>query len=88
VPVKKKKKSKKIVHHEEPDVSKLGLGKGPPAESTPSHGYDGAVSPLNEEVGEWAESREQRRDDHTSGYRVPDNDEPGNVWGGDEERGY
>lgn len=88
VPVKKKKKAKKVVHHEAPDPAKLGLGKGPPAERTETHGYDGGVSPINEEAGQWVGSQGQRRDEDTSGYRAADNDEFKNVWGRDEEAGY
>ena len=89
VSVKKKKKSKKVVKHEEPDPAKLELGKGPPAETAQTHEYDGGVSPINEEAGQWVGTRNQseQRDGHISGYQVPDNEDFRNVWGRDEEAG-
>lgn len=88
VPIKKKKKAKKVVKHEEPDPSKLGLGKGPPPEASPAPGYDGVESPINEEVGEWGSSAQsqpqQEEEDYMSRYQVTDSDGFGDVWGRDE----
>ncbi|KPM42419.1 Transmembrane protein 184 [Neonectria ditissima] len=87
VPIKKKKKAKKAVKHEEPEPSQLGLGKDPLPEASQGGGYDGVESPINEEVREWnrSEQDQPQQEDYMSRYRASDEDEFGNVWGGDEE---
>ncbi|KAF7544345.1 hypothetical protein G7Z17_g10025 [Cylindrodendrum hubeiense] len=90
VPIKKKKKAKKVVKHEEPNPSQLGLEQGPPPEPSPTRGgYDGVESPINEEVSEWGSSAQpqpqQEEEDYMSRYQATGNDGFGNVWGRDEE---
>ncbi|OBS19485.1 hypothetical protein FPOA_11211 [Fusarium poae] len=85
VPIKKKKKPKKIVKHDEPDPNKLGLNKGPPA---PIGGHDGQTSPGNsgsrtaDDGGD--QSEHQTVSNYESSHRI-DGDGFRNVWGSDEE---
>ncbi|RBR16914.1 uncharacterized protein FIESC28_06748 [Fusarium coffeatum] len=86
VPIKKKKKPKKVVKHEEPNTSKLGLDKGPaPAEVG---GHDGQVSPGNSGARTWNDDHHESEHHSTSNYQSnygTDEDEFRNVWGRDEE---
>lgn len=86
VPIKKKKKPKKVVKHEEPNTSKLGLDKGPaPAEVG---GHDGQVSPGNNGARTWNDDHHESEHHSTSNYQSnygTDEDEFRNVWGRDEE---
>ena len=47
VPVKKKKKAKKPVKHQEPDTSKLGLGQGAPSQPPSAQAPKSPASPTN-----------------------------------------
>ncbi|KAF5604664.1 DUF300 domain-containing protein [Fusarium pseudocircinatum] len=90
VPIKKKKKARKVVKHAEPDLGELGLNKGPPApaETAQVGGQDGHESPKNEESRAWSDDRNQQEthaaSNYQSGYGI-DQDEFRNVWGRDEE---
>ncbi|POR39335.1 Transmembrane protein [Tolypocladium paradoxum] len=82
VPVRKKKKAKKVVKHPEPEPSSLGLGRGPPAPASVDQSYDGA--PRMEEARQGGDAEAQRQsDDREPQYHVPDSDEFRNVWAGD-----
>ncbi|RGP65026.1 hypothetical protein FLONG3_9361 [Fusarium longipes] len=90
VPIKKKKKPKKVVKHEEPNINKLGLDKGPPApvESPPVGGHDGQSSPGNNGSSIWNNDRDESEHQTTPNYESShgtDGDEFQNVWGRDEE---
>ncbi|KAF7548836.1 hypothetical protein G7046_g8534 [Stylonectria norvegica] len=93
VTVKKKKKRKptKVIKHEEPDVSTLGLDKDPPmdvvqaeASQVQDQGRDDEEqSRLSPEAREWDGAQDEEREDRLPKYTVPDDEEFRNVWEGD-----
>ncbi|QPC72686.1 hypothetical protein HYE68_003438 [Fusarium pseudograminearum] len=90
VPIKKKKKPKKVVKHDEPDPNKLGLDKGPPApvETVQVGGHDGQASPGNSGSRTVNDGGDQSEHQTTSSYESHhgiDEEEFRNVWGRDEE---
>lgn len=90
VPIKKKKKPRKVVKHTEPDPGELSLNKGPPApaETAQVGGHDGHESPKNEESRAWSDDRNQQETHAASNYQSDygiDQDEFRNVWGRDQE---
>ena len=80
VPVKKKKKGKKVVTHAEPDLAALGLGNGPPGAATSAE-QPHQAKPATKEAAEQSDS--QTRQPHNDGpvFHVPEGDEFRNVWG-------
>lgn len=97
VPVKKKKKPKKVVHHAEPDPASLNLGAGPPAQPAPEEdataGASTAIkspqaksphveSPSTPWDDERGDEPQQEGGDYMSRYQVSDSEEFRNVWGG------
>lgn len=98
VPIKKKKRPKKAVHHAAPDVSKLNLGAGPPAQPTaqedatakastavqsPRVESSRVESPPTPWDDEQSPAQQQEGGDYISGYQASGNEEFRNVWEGD-----
>jgi hypothetical protein len=89
--IKKKKKSKKVVKHAEPNPRELALDKEPPAsvESAQVGGRDGQESPRNDETEAIGGNGQDQPQSPVGSYHSPsygvDEDEFRNVWGGDEE---
>ncbi|KAM4056624.1 organic solute transporter ostalpha domain-containing protein [Hirsutella rhossiliensis] len=80
VPI-KKKRTKKIVKHAQPNTSDLGLGRGPPAPQSAEQGR--SADPRTEEARPQVDVEAQQQEDRGPQIHVPDSDEFRNVWDGD-----
>lgn len=71
-----------MVKHAQPNLSDLGLGRGPPAPESAEQ--DGRANSRAEEARpkDYAEAQ-QEPDDEAPQVHVPDSDEFRNVWDGD-----
>ncbi|KJZ77990.1 hypothetical protein HIM_02627 [Hirsutella minnesotensis 3608] len=86
VPVRKKKKVKKVVKHAEPNPSQLGLDRGPPApqQAESSRGGEGRSGEAAPSAPQETRDESQPPDNQTPTYHLADNDEFRNVWDGRE----